>query len=103
MNKAELVTEVSQKMDTTKKDAEMALNAVLAAIEDALVKGNNVQLIGFGTFEAKSRAARKGRNPQTGDEIKIPASKTATFKIGKKLKEKINAAPKSKKTRKTKK
>lgn len=102
MNKAELVTEVSQKMDTTKKDAEIALNAVLAAIEESLVKGDNVQLIGFGTFEVKARAARKGRNPQTGAEIKIPASKTATFKIGKKLKEKINTA-KAKKTRKAKK
>ncbi|TCS78210.1 HU family DNA-binding protein [Pectinatus cerevisiiphilus] len=102
MNKAELVTEVSQKMDTTKKDAEIALNAVLAAIEESLVKGDNVQLIGFGTFEVKARAARKGRNPQTGAEIKIPASKTATFKIGKKLKEKINTA-KVKKTRKAKK
>lgn len=102
MSKAELVTEVSQKMDTTKKDAEIALNAVLAAIEESLVKGDNVQLIGFGTFEVKARAARKGRNPQTGAEIKIPASKTATFKIGKKLKEKINTA-KAKKTRKAKK
>ncbi|MDQ0202906.1 HU family DNA-binding protein [Pectinatus haikarae] len=103
MNKADLVTEVSQKMETTKKDAEIALNAVLATIEESLVKGDNVQLIGFGTFEVKARAERKGRNPQTGAEIKIPASKTATFKIGKKLKEKINIAPKAKKTKKAKK
>lgn len=102
MNKAELVTEVSLKMDTTKKNAEIALNAVLAAIEESLEKGDNVQLIGFGTFEVKSRAARKGRNPQTGAEIKIPASKTATFKIGKKLKERINTTPKAKKSKKRK-
>ncbi|WP_196590679.1 HU family DNA-binding protein [Pectinatus frisingensis] len=100
MNKTELITEVAQKMDTTKKDAELAVTAVFAAISESLVSGNNVQLIGFGTFEAKTRAARKGRNPQTGAEIKIPASKTATFKIGKNLKEKMNVAPKRKKAKK---
>jgi DNA-binding protein HU-beta len=73
----------------TKKDAEKALNAVLAAIEEALKKGEKVQLVGFGTFEVRERAARKGRNPQTGQEIEIPASKVPVFKPGKLLKEKI--------------
>ena len=87
MNKAELVSVIAEKTDMTKKDAEKALNAVLSAIEDALKKGDKVQLVGFGTFEVKERAARKGRNPQTGQEIEIPASKVPVFKPGKLLKE----------------
>lgn len=87
MNKAELVSVIAEKTDMTKKDAEKALNAVLSAIEEALKKGDKVQLVGFGTFEVKERAARKGRNPQTGQEIEIPASKVPVFKPGKLLKE----------------
>ncbi|GAV24008.1 HU family DNA-binding protein [Carboxydothermus pertinax] len=87
MNKAELVSVIAEKTEMTKKDAEKALNAVLAAIEEALKKGEKVQLVGFGTFEVKERAARKGRNPQTGQEIEIPASKVPVFKPGKLLKE----------------
>jgi len=87
VNKAELVSVIAEKTDMTKKDAEKALNAVLSAIEDALKKGDKVQLVGFGTFEVKERAARKGRNPQTGQEIEIPASKVPVFKPGKLLKE----------------
>ncbi|ABB16076.1 MULTISPECIES: HU family DNA-binding protein [Carboxydothermus] len=89
MNKAELVSVIAEKAEMTKKDAEKALNAVLAAIEEALKKGEKVQLVGFGTFEVRERAARKGRNPQTGQEIEIPASKVPVFKPGKLLKEKI--------------
>jgi len=87
VNKAELVSVIAEKTDMTKKDAEKALNAVLSAIEEALKKGDKVQLVGFGTFEVKERAARKGRNPQTGQEIEIPASKVPVFKPGKLLKE----------------
>ncbi len=100
MNKTELIAEVSKKMESTKKDAEKAINAVFATVEETLVKGDNVQLIGFGTFEAKKRAARKGRNPQTGEEIKIPASKTATFRVGKNLKEQMNKTTKKRKAKK---
>jgi len=89
VNKAELVSVIAEKAEMTKKDAEKALNAVLAAIEEALKKGEKVQLVGFGTFEVRERAARKGRNPQTGQEIEIPASKVPVFKPGKLLKEKI--------------
>mgnify|MGYP003306126516 CR=1 FL=1 len=89
MNKAELVAAVAEKTNFTKKDAEVAINAVVASIEEALVKGEKVQLIGFGTFEVRHRAARKGRNPQTGDEIEIPASEVPAFKPGKALKEAV--------------
>ena len=74
----------------TKKDAEKALNAVFASIEEALAKEEKVQVIGFGTFEVKAREARTGRNPQTGAEIKIPASKNPVFKAGKALKDSVN-------------
>ena len=90
MNKTELVANVAEKASLTKKDAEKAVNALFSSIEEALVKKDKVQMIGFGTFEVKARAARTGRNPQTGDEIKIPASKNPVFKAGKALKEAVN-------------
>ena len=90
MNKSELVASVAEKTAMTKKDAEKALNAVFASIEEALAKEEKVQVIGFGTFEVKAREARTGRNPQTGAEIKIPASKNPVFKAGKALKDSVN-------------
>ena len=90
MNKTELVASVAEKTAMTKKDVEKALNAVFASIEEALAKEEKVQVIGFGTFEVKAREARTGRNPQTGDEIKIPASKNPVFKAGKALKDSVN-------------
>ncbi len=89
MNKAELVSRVTEKTDLLKKDAEKAVGAVLASIEEALINGDKVQFVGFGTFETKDRAARKGRNPQTGEEIEIAASKVPTFKAGKSLRAKV--------------
>ena len=89
MNKAELITEVAEKSGMTKKDAEKAVNAVVEAIEEALTAGDKVSLVGFGTFEVRSRAARTGRNPRTKEEIKIPATKIPAFKAGKQLKDKI--------------
>ena len=90
MNKTELVAEVSSKTGLSKKDAEKALNAVTETISTKLKKGDKVQLIGFGTFEVTKRAARTGRNPQTGKEMKIPASKVPKFKPGKALKDMVN-------------
>ena len=91
MNKSELIAKVAENAGLTKKDAEKAINAVFSSIEQALVGGDKVQMIGFGTFEVKERAARKGRNPQTGNEIDIPASKNPVFKAGKALKDAVNA------------
>ena len=90
MNKSELIAAMAAKTGETKKDAEIALDAILAAITASLKKGDKVQLVGFGSFEVKKRAARKGRNPQTKEEIKIPASKAPVFKAGKALKESVN-------------
>lgn len=90
MIKADLISKVAVKAELPKKDAERAVVAVLASIEEALVQGENVQLVGFGTFEVRDRAARKGRNPQTGAEIQIPAAKVPSFKAGKGLKEAVN-------------
>ncbi|MBU7007798.1 HU family DNA-binding protein [Phosphitispora fastidiosa] len=89
MNKQELVTSVAEKSGLTKKDSEKAVNAVFASIEEALAKGDKVQLVGFGTFEVRSRAARKGRNPQTGEEIEIAAAKVPAFKAGKSLRDTV--------------
>lgn len=86
-NKAELVENVAKKTGLTKKDATAAVEAVFGSIQDDLKKGDKVQLIGFGTFEVRNRAARKGRNPQTGKEIEIAASKVPAFKPGKALKD----------------
>lgn len=88
MNKGELINAVVAN-GLTKKDAETAVNAVFGAIEDALAKGDSVQLIGFGTFGVKERAAREGRNPRTGETVKIAAAKVPTFKAGKGLKDKV--------------
>ncbi|MBO8441865.1 MAG: HU family DNA-binding protein [Firmicutes bacterium] len=88
-NKTELVNSVASAANLTKKDAAAAVDAVFASIQENLSKGEKVQLIGFGTFEVRSRAARKGRNPQTGKEIQIPASKVPAFKAGKALKDAV--------------
>jgi DNA-binding protein HU-beta len=89
LNKTELVSAVAEKAEITKKDAEKALSAVLSCIEEALANGEKVQLVGFGNFEVRSRAARTGRNPQTGEEIPIPAAKVPAFKPGKALKDAV--------------
>ena len=91
MNKSELVACVAAKTGFTKKDTEITVNEALNAIEAELKKGGKVQLIGFGTFEVKSRKARQGRNPQKpGEVVKIPASKAPVFKAGKALKDAVN-------------
>ena len=90
MNKAELIANMAEKAGLSKKDAEAALNAFVASVEGALKKDDKVQLVGFGSFEVRKRAARKGRNPQTKEEIKIPASKAPVFKAGKALKDLVN-------------
>ena len=91
MNKAELVASIAEKTGFTKKDSEAAVNAFTACVEDALVQGERVQLIGFGTFEMRERKARQGRNPRKPDEtIEIPASKAPVFKAGKALKDSVN-------------
>ena len=91
MNKAELVAAVAEKTGSTKKEAEAAVNAIVGSIEEELVAGDKVQLIGFGTFEVRDRKARQGRNPRKPDEvIEIEASKAPAFKAGKALKDAIN-------------
>ena len=97
MNKSELVANVAAKAEITKKDAEKAVAAVFESIQGALVEGDKVQLIGFGTFQVKERAARIGRNPATGKELEIPASKNPSFKAGKALKDAVNPKPAPKK------
>ena len=90
MNKVELVEVMAEKAGISKKDAEGALKAFISAVEGELKKGGKVQLVGFGTFEVSKRAARKGRNPQTGEEMKIKASKSPKFKPGKAFKDVLN-------------
>ena len=90
MNKSELVANMAEKSGLTKKDTEKALAAFFESVQGALVEGDKVQLIGFGTFEVRERSARKGRNPQTGKEIDIPAAKNPVFKAGKALKDAVN-------------
>ena len=91
MNKAELITSMAEKSQLTKKDAESALKAFIDSVQEALENGDKVQLIGFGTFETRERAAREGRNPRNPQEvIKIPASNAPVFKAGKGLKEVVN-------------
>ncbi len=87
MNKAELIQEIASKAGVKVKEAEALLDAMIAATEGALAKGDKVAITGFGTFAVSHRKARKGRNPQTGKEIKIPASKTPRFTAGKALKD----------------
>ncbi|RYG73614.1 HU family DNA-binding protein [Lentibacillus lipolyticus] len=89
MNKTELIDAVAEKSDLSKKDATKAVDAVFDSVMDSLKQGEKVQLIGFGNFEVRERSERKGRNPQTGEEIKIPASKVPAFKPGKALKESV--------------
>jgi len=89
VNKSELVDLVAEKAGMSKKDSEKAVKAVLDSITDGLVKGDKVQLVGFGTFEVRSRKEREGRNPATGEKIKIKALKVPAFKPGKALKEKV--------------
>lgn len=90
MNKAELIEKISDVTGLTKKDADQAVNAFIETIQTALKKGDKVAIAGFGTFEVKSRKARTGRNPLTGEEIKIAASKAPKFKAGKGFKEMMN-------------
>lgn len=90
MNKAELINAAAEKAGLSKKDTEAAVNAAIDAITECLVAGDKVQLVGFGAFEVKERAARIGRNPKTKEEIQIPASKVPTFKPGKALKDVVS-------------
>jgi DNA-binding protein HU-beta len=90
MNKTDLINSIATKSGLNKKNSEVALNAFIGSVEEALKGGEKVVLVGFGTFEVRKRAARKGRNPQTKKEITIPASKAPVFKAGKVLKDKVN-------------
>lgn len=90
MNKSELITALSEKTGTSKKVAEESLNAFVEIVTEELKNNGKVQLVGFGTFETRKRAARKGRNPQTKEEIKIPAATVPAFKAGKVLKDIVN-------------
>ena len=90
MNKAELITSMAEKSQLTKKDAESALKAFIDSVQEALESGEKVQLIGFGTFDTRERAAREGRNPRTKETITIPASTVPVFKAGKEFKDRVN-------------
>ena len=90
MNKTELVAAMAEQTNLSKKDAEAALKAFIDVVSEELKKGEKIQLVGFGTFEVSERAARTGRNPHTGAEINIPASKAPKFKAGKALKDMMN-------------
>jgi DNA-binding protein HU-beta len=90
MNKTELVASMAEKSGLSKKDAEKGLNAFMKSVQEALVQGDKVQLVGFASFEVRERAERKGRNPQTKEEITIPASKTPVCKVGKAFKDAVN-------------
>ena len=89
MNKTELINQVAERAEVTKKDAEKAVNAIIDSITAALAAGDKIQLTGFGSFEVKDRAARVGRNPRTGEATEIPASRTPVFKAGKALKDSV--------------
>ena len=91
MNKTELVAAIAKKTELSKKDAEKALKAFTDVVAEDLKKGEKIQLVGFGTFEVSERAAREGRNPQTGKTMKIEACKAPKFKAGKALKDAVNA------------
>lgn len=90
MTKSDLIAAVATKLESSKKDSEKAVTAVLEAVTEALASGESVQLVGFGTFEVKERAERKGINPRTKEEITIPSSKLPSFKAGKALKEAVS-------------
>lgn len=100
MNKSELIDSIAEKGDLTKAQATAALNAFIESVGDALSSGDTIALVGFGTFSVKERAARTGRNPQTGKEIKIPASNVPSFKPGKGLKDLVNPVAKAKDSKK---
>ena len=91
MNKTELVAAMAEQTQLSKKDAEAALKAFIDVVSEEMKKGEKVQLVGFGTFEVSERAAREGRNPQSGEVMKIAASKAPKFKAGKALKDMLNA------------
>ena len=91
MNRTELVAAMAEKTQLSKKDAEAALKAFVDVVSEEMKKGEKVQLVGFGTFEVSERAAREGRNPQTGETMTIAASKTPKFKAGKAVKDLVNA------------
>lgn len=91
MNKHELISAIAQNAELSKKDAENALAATINAISKALAEGDKVQVVGFDTFEVRERAARTGKNPRTGEEIEIAASKVPAFKAGKALKDIVNS------------
>lgn len=91
MNKTDLINAVAERSELSKKDAAKAVDAVFDSVMDSLARGEKVQIIGFGNFEVRERSARKGRNPQTGEEIEIPASKVPAFKAGKALKEAVKS------------
>jgi len=95
MNKSELIDAIADASELTKADAGRALDGFLKAVTDALASDDSVALVGFGTFSVKDRAERKGRNPQTGEEITIKAAKIPSFKAGKSLKDSVNKAGKS--------
>lgn len=90
MNKTELIAAIAEQAEISKKDAEKALKAFVDVVTEQLKEGEKVQLVGFGTFEVSERAAREGRNPQSGEPMTIAASKTPKFKAGKALKDMIN-------------
>lgn len=90
MNKAQLIQKIAENGNMTKKDAEVALNAVVAAVADAVAAGEKVQISGFGSFDVKARDARTGRNPKTGEAVEIAASKRVVFSAAQALKDKIN-------------
>lgn len=90
MNKSDLIAAVAAKTGETKKNAEASINAMIDVIAETLASGDKIQLVGFGSFEVRQRAARKGRNPQTGKEMKIAAKKAPVFKAGKALKDAVN-------------
>ena len=90
MNKTELISSIAEKAELTKKDAEAALKAFTETVEEVLASGDKIQIVGFGTFETRERAAREGRNPRTKEPLTIPASTVPVFKAGKELKEKVN-------------
>lgn len=90
MNKAELISSIADKSKLSKKDAEIALKALVESVEESLEKGEKVQLVGFGTFETRSRAERMGRNPKTKEPMQIAASTVPVFKAGKEFKERVN-------------
>ena len=91
MNKTEFISAIAEKAELSKKDAEKAVKAFTDVVEEELKKGEKIQLVGFGTFEVSERAAREGRNPQTGETMKIEACKAPKFKAGKALKDAVNA------------